>query len=327
MRLILQLASLMLRGTALMLALVGTAFALASLGGVFSDRLDALTHFTPIWLAMGLGGLVLGLISARDAERTAIAAIAVVAITACGILMGPELLAAMTAPKPGAPSERQIKLVQFNLWSANDDPEATLDWILAQDADVLTLEEGGAESWSVIERLRKVYPYSVSCDGKRYCDTWIFSRKPMVARRGFYQDRRRVAAATATLKDPAGNFTVVAAHYVWPLPAGRQQAQTRLMTQALQAFEQDSLIVAGDFNSTPWSFSLRRQDEAFGLERRTRALATWPTGAFSRLGTSPFPLLPIDHVYAGKAWKTVKVERGPRLGSDHRPVVVTLTRR
>lgn len=326
MRLILQLASLMLRGTALMLALVGAAFALACLGGVFSDRLDALTHFAPIWLAMGLGGLGLGLVSARDAERIAIAAIALVAVLACGALMTPELLAALGQPKPAPREARQIKLVQFNLWAGNDDPEATLKWILAQDADILTLEEGGGESWPVIEGLRRTYPYSVSCDGKRYCDTWIFSRKPMVKRRGFYQDRRRVAAATATLKDPDGNFTVVAAHYVWPLPAGRQQVQTRVMTQALKAFDSDSLIVAGDFNSTPWSFSLRRQDKAFGLERRTRALATWPTGAFSRLGTSPFPLLPIDHVYAGKAWKTVKVERGPRLGSDHRPVVVTLAR-
>ena len=38
----------------------------------------------------------------------------------------------------------------------------------------------------------------------------------------------------------------------------------------------DDVIVAGDFNSTPWSFSLRRQDRWFGLERRTRALPSWP---------------------------------------------------
>ena len=38
----------------------------------------------------------------------------------------------------------------------------------------------------------------------------------------------------------------------------------------------------------------------------------------------PFALLPIDHVYAGPGWRTVRAERGPRLGSDHYPVIVTL---
>ena len=85
------------------------------------------------------------------------------------------------------------------------------------------------------------------------------------------------------------------------------------------------LIVSGDFNSTPWSFSLKRQDRLFGLERRTRAMATWPAGDFSRMHFAiPFPVLPIDHVYAGEGWRTVEVRRGPMLGSDHYPVIITL---
>ncbi|HQR90495.1 MAG TPA: endonuclease, partial [Caulobacter sp.] len=49
-------------------------------------------------------------------------------------------------------------------------------------------------------------------------------------------------------------------------------------------------------------------------------------GRFSRLANAPAPFLPIDHVYAGGAWKTVSVVRGPALGSDHRPIVVKLRR-
>ena len=61
----------------------------------------------------------------------------------------------------------------------------------------------------------------------------------------------------------------------------------------------------------------------FGLERRTKALFSWPAYLGAKV---PFPFLPIDHVYAGKAWRTVSVKRGPRLGSDHYPVFVTLAR-
>ena len=84
-------------------------------------------------------------------------------------------------------------------------------------------------------------------------------------------------------------------------------------------------IVAGDFNVTPWSFALRRQDRALDLVRRTVLMPSWPAGRLSHNRVpAPFPYLPIDHIYAGRGWETVSVERGPRLGSDHYPVVVRL---
>ncbi|MDE2488701.1 MAG: endonuclease/exonuclease/phosphatase family protein, partial [Alphaproteobacteria bacterium] len=82
--------------------------------------------------------------------------------------------------------------------------------------------------------------------------------------------------------------------------------------------------VTGDFNSTPWSFSRRRWDKAFGLIRRDRALFSWPAGKTVWGVKPPFPILPIDHVYAGPDWATVSIRRGPKLGSDHYPVVAIL---
>jgi endonuclease/exonuclease/phosphatase (EEP) superfamily protein YafD len=82
------------------------------------------------------------------------------------------------------------------------------------------------------------------------------------------------------------------------------------------------MILTGDFNATPWSASLRRTDAALALTRRDRALPTWPARVLGR--SWPLPILPIDHVYAGPGWATVKVERGPAFGSDHYPLVVIL---
>ena len=325
MRLILDLASLFVRGTTLMLGLVGAVVGLACLGGLFSERLDALTHFAPLWLACGLVTLALAAAFARGAERKAFIGLAAVAIVATGALMIPELLAAVR-PKVAAKPGQTVKIVQFNAWALNEDPRGTLAWILAQKADVVVLEEGGGGAWPVVAGLRQAYPASTHCGFKGGCDTWIFSRWPIVAQRHYRQDHRDVAGAWATLRNPGGDFTVAGTHLVWPYPAGPQQAQSRALVRALAGFPHDSLILTGDFNSTPWSFSLRRQDKALGLERRTRALASWPSGAFSRVASAPLPILPIDHVYAGTAWKTVSVERGPKLGSDHRPVVVTLAR-
>jgi endonuclease/exonuclease/phosphatase (EEP) superfamily protein YafD len=326
MRLILHLANLFLRGTALMLCLVAAATGLACLAGAFSDKLDALTHWAAAWMACGVLGLGLAVAVSRDDERRALVGAAAVGIVALLILMSPELLSTLHRPEKPAKGAAPLKLVQFNLWAENHAPEETAAWILSQNADVVITEESGGSAWPIVRALKKAYPYAIGCRSKSGCDTRIYSRWPIVDEHGFYEDHDGLVGAWATLRHPGGDFTVVGNHFVWPIPAGHWQAQSRLLKANVARFPQDSLIITGDFNSTPWSWGLRRQDKALGLERRTRALASWPTGAFSRVTNAPFPILPIDQVYAGKAWKTVKVERGPSLGSDHRPVVVTLAR-
>lgn len=79
----------------------------------------------------------------------------------------------------------------------------------------------------------------------------------------------------------------------------------------------EALVIAGDFNCTPWSPAYRLL--ARGLKSATRFARTWP---------SPAPVVPIDHIlYRGRlgvvragAWR-----RGPaRVASDHLPVVAEL---
>jgi endonuclease/exonuclease/phosphatase (EEP) superfamily protein YafD len=324
MRLIVQLLSLLVRGTALMLGLVGAGMAIACLGGAFSDRLDAFTHAAPLWLMMGVGAVVLGALFARDGERWVMVGLGATTLAACAVLMLPEVVGAWRF-KPAAVAASDLKVVQFNVWHENRTPERSIDWILAQDADVIVVEEGAGNSLAVVKALKAAYPFAY-CDKLDLCDTWIFSRKKMLARGGVRPEMPYLAGSWATLADPRGAFTVVGVHYTWPVPAGPQQAQARKLAQTLKPFDQRSLILTGDFNSTPWSFTLKRQDKTLGLKRWTRALPSWPAGKFSRVMAAPAPFLPIDHVYAGSEWHAVKIERGPALGSDHRPVVVTLRR-
>lgn len=324
MRLIVQLLSLLVRGTALMLGLVGAGMAAASLGGAFSDRLDAFTHAAPLWLAMGLGALALGGVFARGGERWVMTGLGAATIAACAVLMAPELISAWRF-KPVAEAPSDLKIVQFNVWHQNESPRRTLDWILAQDADVVQIQEVGGHSGPIAKALKNAYPFS-SCDKNSRCETRIYSRKKMLARGGMPGEQPYLAGAWATLADAKGPFTVATVHYTWPVPAGLQQAQARKLVKVMAGFDRKSAILTGDFNSTPWSFALKRQDEALGLRRWTRALPSWPSGQFSRVAAASAPFLPIDHVYAGSEWHAVKVERGPALGSDHRPIVVTLRR-
>lgn len=324
MKTILKALADLLRAGALVLAAVFAALALASQGGRFSDRLDVLTHFTPIWF----GGLLLAaaLWAATGRRGRTTPALALVGVLSALTLMLPELTA--TAKTAGGKVDGEtLTVVQFNLWGRNRDPEGTARWILETDPDIIVVEEGYSLSGGIARALARRYPHRTTCAEPSPCSTMILSKRRPIAEGGLSPgvSPAQLAGAWATFAAPGGPFTVIGVHFTWPYPAGPQQQMTLRLAKVLTRFPADRLIVSGDFNSTPWSFSLRRQDRMFGLERRTRAIASWPAGDFSRLRVAfPFPLLPIDQVYAGKAWRTIEARRGPKLGSDHYPVVVTL---
>lgn len=324
MKTILKALADLLRALALVLAALFAALTLASQGGRFSDRLDVLTHFTPIWLGGLLLAAAIWAVTGRRGRTTPV--LALVGVLSALTLMIPELTAAAKGTR-GEVEGETLKIVQFNLWGRNRDPEGTARWILETDPDIIVLEEGFSRSGGIARTLARRYPHRTTCAEPSPCSTMILSKTRPIAEGGLSPgiSRAHLAGAWATFGAPGGPFTVVGVHFTWPYPAGPQQQMSLRLAEVLTRFPSDRLIVSGDFNSTPWSFSLRRQDRLFGLERRTRAMASWPAGAFSGLHlASPFAILPIDHVYAGKAWRTVEALRGPRLGSDHYPVVVTL---
>lgn len=310
----------------LALAAAGSALVgLLSWGGRFSEWLDVLTHFAPFVFAGAATLLGLSAVFARGAARSAALAFSFVGAVSSGALIAPELAAALRPLPPASAGAERLRLLQFNVYRHTADPRGVAEHIRRIEADVVFLEEAYDEAAPIAASLRDLYPHQATCaERNRPCGTRVLSKRAPLAGGGLlapHDQDGSVNAAWLTLPLRGGRrATVVATHYTWPIPAGAQGAQSRALGAFLRRFDRDTLIVAGDFNSTPWSFTLRRQDRAFGLERRTRALFSWPRFV------SPVPLLPIDHVYAGPAWTTVSVRRGPRTPSDHFPVIVELAR-
>jgi endonuclease/exonuclease/phosphatase (EEP) superfamily protein YafD len=299
----------------------GAAFgALAMLLGRWSDRLDALNHFAPYILGLDLIILAVALLFGGRPKAPAVAA-ALVAVASAGFLVLPEMAATLTQPQAKSHGP-VLKVVQFNVWHGNVDPAGTLAWIVRENPDIVLIQEDAGRAIPLVAGLNHAFPYGPNCQYPRPCDAGVFSRHPVSATGRWPQQ----PLTWAVVRWQGRDVPVISTHHSWAFPAGEQQWQSRRLVKYARSFPARNLIVAGDMNSTPWSFSLRRQDETLGLERRTRGLFTWP----ARL-LWPFdvrvPLFPIDHVYAGGGWETVSVRRGPRLGSDHYPVVVELAPR
>jgi len=272
---------------------------------------DVLTHAAPLYLAAGFLTLAAALLF-HDRYRTLALVLAVATLAGAILLMAPEYLRS-AGPRAPADAPGQLKVVQFNAWGGQGGIDRAVAWLGAQHADILIVEESTRSLREAIQAKT-----GMTLTGGR-SNVAIFSRQPPLS------VERPVNDATgpmmlngATFQTALGPATVFGVHYPWPTEQDRLRLVPNLV-EVIRAHPAATTILAGDFNSTPWSFARQREDSAFGLIRRTRALFTWPV-----VRQVPFPILPIDHVYAGSAWATVSVGHGPRLGSDHYPVVVIL---
>ena len=308
-------------------ALLALALGLALLGGGYDSHLDMLNHLAPGIIGGQLLSATLAATGARKVRKIALS------LCLCGVFMtslrlAPELWAAASAPRSPARAGQMVRLLDWNVWVKNVDPEGSAALIRRYRPDVITLQEAEAAGAGVPARLSDAYPYRARCRG---CDIYILSRWPIRRWDAEVDSWNRGSGRPATTVwaeiAPPGQapFTVVTTHYDHPNTHSRQAAQRAYLAALLTAFDPETTVFAADMNLTPWSFAMQRQDSAIPLQRVTRALASWP----ARLDSGrafPLPLLPIDHVYAGAAWKVVSVQRGARGGSDHYPIIATLTR-
>jgi endonuclease/exonuclease/phosphatase (EEP) superfamily protein YafD len=291
--------------------------ALAGQGGRFSARLDVLNHFAPLWLAGAVLAGAYGLSFGGSAARPILIGFGAVGVLASAALMLPELIRPIR-PSVAADAPGQITLIQFNAWDRNVDVAATADWIVAQKPDLVLMQETEAPiSQAMIQR-----GFHLLSGTHRSA---IFSRlRPEGPVQITAPELRRLPFRRISFPGPDGGYSVISVHLGWPT-AWFQARQIDALARVLDRYPKDRVVLTGDFNLTPWSFTLQRLDRRLGLERRDRALFSWPA-RLSTSVTAPLPLLPIDHVYAGSGWRTVSLTRGPRLGSDHYPLVIRLAR-
>jgi len=304
-----------LGASGLILAIVCAALALLAQGGRISIPLDAITHLAPLLLAgAALAALLSGL--GEGTARLAGLGLALVGAVAAAALIVPEFLRPL-GPTAALGAPGQIKVIQFNVWRGNRNLKGITDWIVAEKPDLVFLVEAtpalrdmikARTGWSVIGSQSSVMVFTHA--------HYLVMNRPETP-------PKTLTFVNGTYASSSGPLEAMITHLSWPSTAYHTE-QSQVLRKVLAQMPKDRLILSGDFNSTPWSFERRKDDVGYGLTRRDRAVPTWPTGDGPWRGPVALPFAPIDHVYAGPGWATTSVRRGPNLGSDHYPLVVTL---
>jgi endonuclease/exonuclease/phosphatase (EEP) superfamily protein YafD len=307
-------------------AVVSFALGLALQGGRVNTHLDMLNHFAPGIVVVQIVLLALTASGSGLYRKIAIS-FCITGIFLASLRLTPEISATFATPRAEGQAGRTVRILDWNVWVKNIAPMASADLIRSYDPDVITLQEADGPA-AIPAALRRSYPYVARCRG---CDLYILSRWPL--RRWGAKDENwdhgagRPASVVWAEVAPPGQapFVVLTTHYAHPNTTSRQAVQRAYLAAVMADFDPQTTLLAADMNLTPWAFAMERQDASMPLRRVTRALASWPA-RFERGNAFPMPLLPIDHIYAGSAWKVVSVQRGERGGSDHYPIIATLAR-
>jgi endonuclease/exonuclease/phosphatase (EEP) superfamily protein YafD len=322
---------LMLIRRGLVLGALGvTSWAILALFGFVVPELDLLNH-AQILLFPGavISVLVLALLVGGRLRPVAVG-YAVLGLAASATVMVPEMLGALRE-RPAAPDIGTITVMTHNLFGMNYEMEKVTAAIEAENPDIIVLQEYFGEQASDLHpALLNMYPYFVRCLGGKRANLGLYSRIP------FQQEEdgacpnnaygtTRTAHILARFQPPEGTpFSVITTHMDWPIPVSRQQEQLNALSEVLDKID-GPMILAGDFNSTPWSYTLRDFVARNGLLRETMNLFTFPMSWFYLdAWRDTLPFLPLDHVMT-RGVTVHEIHTGRPTASDHLPVVFRMS--
>jgi endonuclease/exonuclease/phosphatase (EEP) superfamily protein YafD len=247
--------------------------------------------------------------------------IAVAAAAGFGVSIVPLLpyIASESVPVAAATATREetFRVVSFNVWFRNPDMARVAEYIEKSQADAVVLLELTQPQAERLLPLLPTYPH-YQMDNSRM-GAAVFTKWPVISAESVPLSQGGAVASRVMLDWRGTSVTVLGVHLNWPLgprnSAYRNQELNSLV--ALSKAQGGPLLVAGDFNLTPWSeyFSdaleesgLRDAALGFGLAR------TWPS-QFAPVG------IRIDHCLMSRHWRSLTTSVGPSLGSDHLPIV------
>ncbi len=263
----------------------------------------------------GALGIFLGL--ARQRRGAGLAVLAALIATAG---LGPVF---DTVERPG--TGRPLTLFYANLWDRNPQHQALAAMLRTVDADILITSETTRSVAEGAGGLRAGYPYRLVAPGTGDAlRTAIWSKYPL-SDAELYLNNTVAPTGAAAVADLGDGTTLglIGAHFSRPF-----ERLHRTQVEALGPMAERlgrPLIVAGDFNASPWSWLVARAAEVTGTNILGGYRVTWKGRYRTPLGPLPAPWgHQIDQMLLSGGIGVETVETVDLPGSDHRGLLVRL---
>jgi endonuclease/exonuclease/phosphatase (EEP) superfamily protein YafD len=230
----------------------------------------------------------------------------------------------------GSPAEPEataasVRVMSFNLLSDNESYSEVIEYIEAVDPDIVLLHEA-SRPWEVaMESSGLDYEVVRPRSEDLIFGTLVLVRGAGVeaVSYGFAETSPRAVEVSFTPVGWSSPLTVLGTHPLAPTDDDRAALRDAQLGFAGQwaADRTGAYLVAGDFNSTPWSWPFRRLLDLGELRNSQIGFGLQPS--FSSQ-SNLLLRVPIDHLVHSEALEVTDRRLGPPLGSDHFPLLVDL---
>lgn len=201
-----------------------------------------------------------------------------------------------------------VSLLTYNTWHRNHDHQSLAHFVLREDADLVVLTEFGPNKRHLLGMWKSRYPYQAHCSHVWQCSVVILSKQPFTAQKIVMREETRSPLVMIRFGDGATSTTIAATHLYRPIDgAARQMSEIATLNEELARI-QGSLVLAGDFNATRFSYAYRSLTEAARLRSATVFAPTWPRW---------LPQLAIDHIFVRGDVRALDVAIASSGASDH----------
>ena len=219
-----------------------------------------------------------------------------------------------------------VRLLSANVYQENTQMPDVLALIEKHHPDLVLLLETN-EAWKqAMQPIEADYPYQVLCPQENTYGLLFYSRFPMLFHELRFLVQDDIPSIYVQLRIASGQRVhFYGVHPMPPSPTEHYRSTERdaeLLLVGKEARQRSGpIIVAGDLNDVAWSHTTRLFQRVSGLldPRIGR-------GLFSTFNAKYFFLRwPLDHVFVSHHFKLTQLRRLPNCGSDHFPILVSLT--
>lgn len=230
------------------------------------------------------------------------------------------ILPLFITPKGWKQGSKEYRFLIANVLRKNQSFSKLLSAVQANNPDFIALIEPNQTWMEALRSLDLNYPYQISSLREDNYGIALLSRYPLEDQRVHTLTDKGTPTLETKARVNGGWITIIVTHPPPPKSsldaALRDQQMMKLVELVYPAHS--SVILCGDFNTTPWSVPFRRMEKHGNLIDTSRGFGyqpTWPTDRF-------WLRIPIDQCLVSKDLSVTQRRVGPPIGSDHFPIIV-----
>ncbi|HEY9772974.1 MAG TPA: endonuclease/exonuclease/phosphatase family protein [Planktothrix sp.] len=284
------------------------AICILSFFGDIAPIIDLFSHFRCLWVLIFIVITAFALLGKRFIWAAVFAALTAANAAAIAMLWLPSDL------PPLQKNVGELSLLDMNLFVDNQNKPAVLEAINKFKPDVIVLEELNPDMLAKLEPALKEYPYELCAPDKTPFGIGIFSKTKLDNRKKNPLNLAKSFVLSSDVEVGGKPITIIAMHAFPPISSYGISLDSSIISglPALIGKSQKSVIMVGDFNSTPWSSMFRKLKGSGNLNDSEQG-----RGLQNSWLTIP---LPIDHCLYTSDLRVLSRELGAPFGSDHLPL-------